>query len=387
MARRMLPIMVVALLVVAPLRAEEWEPGKTHAVMVGVLEWKNGLGGFSKKHRKDQELRDLLVNRGVPEKNISLLLDKEATLPNIRAAIDATMQRAGKGSTLIVYYAGHGMPCGTGNYCFANYEIDTRKAGVTGWNLKDLGETLAKGFKGNRVILWADCCYSGGLEVVVERLAKEKIDAVNLTSASSANASTSNWTFTQSIIDGLRGEPLVDGNSDGTITLGEMAAEVCEAMQHMEGQKHGFTAKGVDGNLVMAKATGSRPKATGEKFAPGCYVKAADGGRQRPARVVAHDAEKLVVQFYDYCDKRTAKLDINQVAKSDGQIRAGRAQVANVKADCEVEWQGAWYPAKVLKKENGKFFITYVGYDSSWDEWVENKRIRLDKKEDAPARK
>ncbi|SVD94993.1 uncharacterized protein METZ01_LOCUS447847, partial [marine metagenome] len=27
--------------------AQEWEPKKTHAVIVGVLEWKNGLTPFS----------------------------------------------------------------------------------------------------------------------------------------------------------------------------------------------------------------------------------------------------------------------------------------------------------------------------------------------------
>lgn len=380
-------VVLASLLFLSSIRAEEWEPAKTHAVIVGVLEWKNGLGGFSKKHRKDQELRDLLVSRGVPEKNISLLLDKDATLPKIREAVDAAVKRAEKDSTLIVYYAGHGMPCGVGDYCFANYEIETRKADKTGWSLKELGEKLAREFKGNRVILWADCCFSGGLEVVVERLAKEKIAAVNLTSASSANTSTSNWTFTQSIIDGLRGEPLVDANGDGQITLGEMNLEVREAMLHMEGQKHGFNDKGIDENLVMARSSGSRPKATSEKFSPGSYVKAPDGGRQRPARIVGQDGDKLVVQFYDYCDKRTVKLDVDQVAKSDGQFKAARGQVTTGKADCEVEWQGAWYPAKVLKKENGKFYISYIGYDSSWDEWVDDKRIRFNKKEEPSPRK
>src|SRR5687768_8270992 len=104
-------------------RAEEWEPKKTHAVLVGVLEWKNGLGGFSKVHRKDQELRDLLVKRGVPAENITLLLDKDATLPKIRAAVEKTAKEAGPGSTLIVYYAGHGWATGGGDFGFANYEV------------------------------------------------------------------------------------------------------------------------------------------------------------------------------------------------------------------------------------------------------------------------
>src|SRR5262245_60530680 len=73
--KKCLPFAIVwnAAFLVAAVRADEWQPAMTHAMMVGVLEWKNGLGGFSKRHRKDQELRDLLVERGVPEENITLL--------------------------------------------------------------------------------------------------------------------------------------------------------------------------------------------------------------------------------------------------------------------------------------------------------------------------
>jgi len=45
--------------------------------------------------------------------------------------------------------------------------------------------------------------------------------------------------------------------------------------------------------------------------------------------------------------------------------------------DCTVEWHGAWYDAKVLKKKQGYWYIHYVDYDDSWDEWVDRDRIRL----------
>jgi hypothetical protein len=72
---------LVLLAVLPSLRGDELDPAKTHAVVVGVLEWKHGLQGYPKRNRKDQELRDLLVRRGTPAANIALLLDKEATLP------------------------------------------------------------------------------------------------------------------------------------------------------------------------------------------------------------------------------------------------------------------------------------------------------------------
>jgi hypothetical protein len=166
-------------------------------VIVGVLEWKNGLPAYPKEHRKDQELRDSLVRRGTPAENIALLLDREATLRERRARRDDARARGGPGSTLLVYYAGHGMPSGNADFCFANYEIDPGRPGATGWCLSELGETLAHEFKGRRVLLCADCCYSGGLAIVVDRLASAGIAAADITSASAANTSTNNWTFSQ----------------------------------------------------------------------------------------------------------------------------------------------------------------------------------------------
>jgi len=42
----------------------------------------------------------------------------------------------------------------------------------------------------------------------------------------------------------------------------------------------------------------------------------------------------------------------------------------------EVSWAGAWYSAKILAVRAGEYRITYVGWDSSWDEWVKPSRIR-----------
>ena len=41
------------------------------------------------------------------------------------------------------------------------------------WSMRELAATIANGFKGNRVILWADCCFSGGLELVVDAAAEK----------------------------------------------------------------------------------------------------------------------------------------------------------------------------------------------------------------------
>jgi hypothetical protein len=351
--------LALCFLVLAPFRgprAEELEPATTHAVIVGVLEWKGGLQSYLKRNRKDQELRDLLVSRGTPAANIALLIDQEAILPKIREAVTQTARACEPGSTLFLYYAGHGMPVGEGDYCFANYELDLDHVGATGWCMKELGETLAREFHGGRVLLCADCCFSGGLEVVVERLHAAGIPAANVTSASCANTSTNNWTFTQSLLDGLRGDPLVDANDDGRITLGELDGEVCEAMRHLEGQLHGYRTAGI----------------------PSDYVRAPDGERKRCGRVLAVTDERYTVQFYDYSDKRTVLLDGTAlVASTRDAAVPPAAKDAGVKADCEVEWQKRWWPAKVLEEKDGTYLIHYLGYEDSWNERVGKDRIRF----------
>lgn len=42
----------------------------------------------------------------------------------------------------------------------------------------------------------------------------------------------------------------------------------------------------------------------------------------------------------------------------------------------EILWSGTWYNGKVLEVKDGTYKITYAGYSSSWDEWVEPKRLR-----------
>jgi hypothetical protein len=339
------------------------------------LEWKSSLTPYSKKNRKDVELRDLLVKRGVPAENIETLLDQQATLTQIHETTARTVKRCPAGSTLIIYYAGHGWNAGD-DYFFANYDCVPSKR-ETSWSLKGLGETLAASFKGKRVFLFADCCFSGGLGIVVDRLAKADISACCLTSAGKANTSTSNWTFSQSIIDAFHGEPLVDHNGDGKITLGEMAAEVREAMRHMEGQLNGFASKGIADDFVIGEATGPRPPGSA-KFPAGCYVETPAGSRDRHGRVVRVDGDQCTVQFYDYCVKRTVRFPAKSLTLSTREPgKALEALDVGIKPDCDVEWKGSWYPATVIKKEKDRWYIHYVGYEKSWDEWVDKDRIKF----------
>ena len=42
----------------------------------------------------------------------------------------------------------------------------------------------------------------------------------------------------------------------------------------------------------------------------------------------------------------------------------------------KVEWNNGWWDALIREIHGGKYFIHYVGFDSSWDEWVDDSRIK-----------
>lgn len=350
-----------ALALAAPVPADELDPANVHAVIVGVLKYKHHrtLESFPNKNRKDRELRDLLVRRGTPAKNIALLTDKDATLANIRAAVQTAARNAEKNSTLLIYYNGHGFPDDDGQVVFANYE-----AKKTGWSLQDLGATLADEFHGQRVLLCADACYSGALSEVVMRLAKRGIPAAALSLCGTDCESTGTWTFTQSIIDGLNGDAMLDLNGDGRITLQELVADVAESMRHRESQFHGYKANGVADDFVIAKASGSRPKAEDAKYAIGSYVKVRGRKMDKIGRVVAFKDNQYTLEFVDFSDKYTESFTADELTVSKNA------------PDCEVEWEGQWYPAKLIKTDKEKYYVHYLGFKKSWDEWVGKDRMR-----------
>jgi len=421
---RMLPriccsvAVLLALAVPAPeALGAELDPAHTYAVIAGVLKWeKNKLPGFSPRHRKDQELYDVLRARGVPEKNLVLLLDEKATRNGIHQAVQTLAARAGKGSTFLFYYAGHGAMLADGSVALCNYDFTEGNPNVPPLLAKDLGVLLKKHYQGERVLLLADCCHSGGLEVSARQLGKAGFKAASLTSAQSSNLSTGNWTFTQTVIDGLRGEPLADLDGDGSVSLGELAREVAAAMKFRERQLFGFGDHGLGTDFQLSRtADKKRPAAPRGPFALREYVLVRDVGRARPARVVGSSADKVTVEFYDYTDKSTKELPANQIENfkfqthkvgSEVQVlwqdKPYRAKILEVKDDfhlitypgypdywnewilsdrivkgeVEVLWQGEWYKAVILQTKGEKTQIHYLGHDSSWDEWVTKDRLR-----------
>ena len=234
--------------------SETWNPAKTWIFAVGVIQFDDpNLATYPEKGRVDADMIRAYGRRGVPPDHIVFLKDREATRDTIMTRLAALLAQTADEDTLIFYYAGHGSrdyhdPARPVSFI----TFDTAKT----WLLKSVLDSIEANFRGQRVLLTADCCYSGGLAEEARRRRGPKAFAV-LTSAQATSTSTGNWTFTQTLTDLLDGNGLLDQDHDGRITLREAGNYLNAEMAFSEGQLATFATTGnFPADLVMAPTSG-----------------------------------------------------------------------------------------------------------------------------------
>lgn len=364
--RRRIHLLFLFLALVAPGYPDELDSSDTYGVIVGVLQWEDPtVTSFPTADRKDRELYDTLYNLGVPESNMDLLLDEDATLENIKKSIENVCRRTKPSSTMVFYYAGHGV-LDKERIHFLNYDY----AQDRGLAVSEITGLLLKHFKGSRLLLFGDCCHSGGLGRVAEKVHVKGIEAVSLTSVEASNVSTTNWTFTMTLLDGLRGDPLADANGDGLVTLAEVAGEVAAAMKYCERQMFGFTRFGIEPDLCLIETKGGKgvEKELPPPYAFKEYVLAKRGERWRPARILDWREGEYAVRFQNYSDREKAWLPPEGIKKITFKRYPKGARI-------RVMWGGRPWDAEVIEVREDFHKITYPGWSAAWDEWILSDRI------------
>ncbi len=346
-----------------------FEPTNTYAVIVGVLRFADpSLASFSDRHRKDQELADTLVARGVPQDHLTVLLDADATASAVLSALEAAAKKAPPGSTLLFYYAGHGGKDDSGAISFVAYDAAPKKP-ERELSMSRIRDVIVTAFGGDEVLLLADCCYSGGLSDVARALGESGKRSLALTSAESSNTSTENWTFTQTVIDALRGEALFDHDCDGVVALSELVDEERDAMKFRENQRFGFENAGLPPEWRLTERRADSAASPRASTPVGSYVQAErPRAGERVARIVGAYADDLDVQFYDYSDAILEKV-------SKTKVRPIAFTRYPVGAKISVTWEGKVWPAEVTKVDGDFEYITYPGWPSYWDEWILSDRV------------
>ncbi len=336
-----------------------WDPASTRAVFLGVLEWEDSaLATWPDAGRADAVLVDVLIARGLPKARISYLKNRQATKAASIKALDTALAASAHGETLIFYYCGHGSRS-DGSTAFLPYDNLSAGTITAAW----LGRHIAQGFKGERVILMGDCCYSGGLSEAADIISKAGKGALVLASVVSSSVSTGAWTFTESLVDVFAGKIQGDLGS-GRIGIGAASSYLTENMRNADRQLAlSYRSQSFPASFVLA--TESPPLLSVRPL----YRLAQYKNQWYPVRILKTDGDRFLVHYQGWGAEWDEWLGPERLKLPEFlRIAPGKSVM--------VEWAGKWYPAKVLKEDSGFHFIHYEGYGPEWDEWVASPRIR-----------
>ena len=143
-------------------KAGNW--GRYHALVIGINEYEKWRP-LQTAVKDATVLRNLLVDRyGFDEKNVVLLVDKEATRPRIIRELRSFAGGLEEGDNLLIYYAGHGQLdelTGDGYWVPVEGALKDSSSWVSNSVLKAVLSSTRVDAK--NVVVIADSCYSGSL--------------------------------------------------------------------------------------------------------------------------------------------------------------------------------------------------------------------------------
>lgn len=222
------------------------------AVVVGVSEYKSSGIPSLKYADKDAEALANFLRRpeggGYDSNHMLVLLNKDATLANVRNALIGFLNQAIDMDLVVIYFAGHGAPepARPKNMYLLTYDSDPTALGTTAFPMWDIQTVLARHISAKRVVVFTDACHSGGISVnfatrglsetepnlvnqYLADLSKTKEGIIVFTASAAGEVSQeypefSHGVFTYYMLEGLEGK--ADENNDYTVTINELMSYV-----------------------------------------------------------------------------------------------------------------------------------------------------------------
>jgi hypothetical protein len=176
----------------------------------------------------------------VPDANLRVLIDEEATAEALREALFVFLQQAAPEDLVTVYLASHGSPDPSrpSNLYVLTYDTDVDAMAATAFPMWDVKTALRRQITSERVVVIADACRSAGTLVDdanpmggafsglfnPSRRLTLSAAGVNQVSFEDAKWGGGHGVFTHFFLEGLQGGADADG--DGVVTFREVAAFV-----------------------------------------------------------------------------------------------------------------------------------------------------------------
>jgi uncharacterized caspase-like protein len=273
--------------------AAERFTGKKYALLIGVSEYKFQDAGLKNLNYADDDAKaisDFLRSPqggGFLPSDIKLLLNGEATLVSVRAALADIARRAKSNDLIFIFIAGHGAPdpIAPQNLYFLLSDTKVVDMPNTAFPMSELKQTLDTQIAAQRVIVMIDTCHSAGVNqktkslvtgrdlvqegdennisnfVLTNQLFRQTGRAI-LTSSDVDEVSqeSAKWgnhgVFTWALMQGLKGA--ADLNGDKLITAGELFQHTRATVQKETNFRQNPRAlPGSNVNLALAFAPSS----------------------------------------------------------------------------------------------------------------------------------
>ena len=248
------------------------------AVVVGINDYPQ-LPKLKYAVNDARAFRRLLVEKNlVPAENITVLLNEQATLRNLRSALGTGLKGAADSDDMVlIFFAGHGATerdamsmdgDGLEKYILT-YDSDPSDLFSTALPMRDLALIFNR-IRSERLIFIADACYSGasggrtvsvtGLRANIAETFLDRIAAGRgkvIITASAANEVSverdelQHGVFTYYLLQGLNGAGDTDG--DGLVTVDEAYRYVSDRVPKATHQEQHPVKKGtVEGSLILS---------------------------------------------------------------------------------------------------------------------------------------
>ncbi len=222
------------------------------AVIIGVSDYQDGtIGDLQYADDDAQAIYNFLTSPqagmgGIPESNIRLLVNDEATARNVRSALTTFLRQSTPDDVIFLYIAAHGAPdpYRPDDLYILTHDTEIADIAATAVSMEDVNRSIQDAYAYNKVLI-TDACHSAGVGSGTRALSNNQINAAFLDymnnssggfvafTASEANQLSQegqeygggHGVFTHYFLQGLRGEadsPEFGGDGDQVVTLGEV---------------------------------------------------------------------------------------------------------------------------------------------------------------------
>ena len=233
---------------VGPAISYEWG-GRNYALVIGVSRYKfheGGLKDLEYAHADSRSIAEFLKTRGgFKDADISYLENENATVENVRAAVDLFLERARENDLVFLFVAGHGAqdPFDPRNLYLILHDSKVTNMPGTALNMTELQSLFSGRLRSKRMVILIDACHSGGVEpgqtfsarqlergenntfsIYAEKLfsgeGRALLTSSDINEISEEGKKWGHGVFTWAILEGLRGT--ADVNRDRVVTTGEL---------------------------------------------------------------------------------------------------------------------------------------------------------------------